>query len=166
MPRPDLLLIAATLLSACSQTTPQSDGGTQTIGVSGDGTVGIEVDSKTGKRSAWANFWSREWPESAPVFAPAYPGADISGVTNERRDGFDATRVSFETQDSVDAVFKFYEASARKGRIGPLTRSGDRRNGMAIAMTPRHMLLVDAKSTDESTKVSVIFGNIATESAS
>lgn len=166
MPKPEILLIAAALLSACSKTTPHSDGGTETVSINSDGSVGIEIESKKGRTSGWANFWSKEWPESAPVFAPAYPGAEISIVTNEQRDGFDATRVTFKTQDSADAVFKFYEASARKGRIGPLTRTGDRRNGSAIAMNPRHMLLVDAKSTDESTKVSVIFGNIAPEGAS
>jgi hypothetical protein len=166
MSRPALPLLAAVLLSACSLSSPQSDGSTQTVGVSKDGSVGVQIEGEKGRKGMWANFWSKDWPEFAPVFAPAYPGADISVVSNERRDGFDATRVTFETQDSVDAVLKFYQDAARKGRVGPFTRTGDRRNGTAIAMNDRKMLLVDARSTDKSTKVSVIFGDIGLEGAS
>lgn len=161
-----LLMVAAVLLSACSKTTPHSDGGTQTVGIGTDGSLNIEIESEKGTTTAWANFWSKKWPKSAPVFAPAYPGADISLVTNERRDGFDATRVSFETQDSVDAVMRYYQASARKGRIGSLTRSGDRRGGMAMSANEKHLLLVNARSTDKSTKVSVVFADIARDGTS
>jgi hypothetical protein len=165
MSRADLPLIAAALVSACSLSTPQSDGSTQTVGVDSDGRVGVQIEGEKGRNGMWANFWSKDWPESAPVFAPAYPGAEISVVSNERRDGFDATQVTFETQDSVDAVLRFYQSAARKGRVGPFTRTGDSRAGTAIAMTDKKMLLVDAKSTDKSTKVSVIFGDIGLEDA-
>ncbi len=159
MVRPELLLAAAILLSACSKSTPHSDGGTQTVSVDGDG-VGVQIEGDKGRKGVRFNFWSREWPESAPAFAPAYPGADISMIRNDRRDGFDATSVTFNTQDSVDAVFRFYQDSARRGRLGPLTRTGDRRNGMLSAKKAQKLLLVMASSTDASTKVSVVFADV------
>jgi hypothetical protein len=139
----------------------QSDGSTLTVGADGNGTVSAEVDGKNGKKSGWFDFGSEEWPASAPSYATAYPGAEISNISGEKRDGFDATVVRFTTKDSVDLVLDFYEARSREASMGSLTRADYGNIRMGTAQTAKQLLVIQANPGSEGTSVSLIFGELA-----
>lgn len=161
-----LLATAALLLSACevkrTRTVVMGDGSTIEVEDSADN--GLFSTRSTGEKgegfSASFDLFEKSWPDTAPNFAPAYPGAKVLDVGRVGAMGMDATTVHFTTADKPRAVTDFYKRRSYGVGLGDPVKNHDAEfsSSFTAGAQGKPSLTVEASAGASLTEVRIAYG--------
>ncbi|MBY0400515.1 hypothetical protein K2X89_09490 [Myxococcota bacterium] len=124
LPAAVLLTLSVLLLVGCDG----DSGETTTIGDTeitvdeGGGASSITITGNDGEQLANMTTGSGvEWPDSAPAYAPAYPGGSLVSTMAGDTDGKAGAIATFQTSDTPEKVIDFYRERAAAAGLDKVT---------------------------------------------
>ncbi len=161
-----LVLTTALLLTACeakrTRTVVMGDGSTIEVEDTADNGLFSTrtTDDKGGGIAASFDLFEKDWPDTAPNYAPAYPGATVRDVGRVSAMGMDLTTVHFTTTDKPRAVTDFYKRRSYGVGIGDPVKQqeSDSNSSFTAGEQGARRLSVEASAEDKLTDVRLAYG--------